>query len=223
MDVIDGKWIAARLGSGRGAKVALADALGVKPDVVSKILGGTRRVQPEEIPKVLAHFGGDGSANLVQRGPHDVQTVDQHLTVAGPDATVVMVPVLDIAASAGPGTYVDYEVQIAQMSLPRDYLRSLTSTSPGQLAIISVKGDSMEPTLRDGDIVLVDGAKTSHSFDGLFVLEIDGTLHVKRLARSGKQGTVRVLSDNQLYPPVEYGAEDVRVIGKVRWRGGPMG
>lgn len=56
MDVIDGKWIAARLGKDRGAKVALADALGVKPDVVSKILSGTRRVQPEEIPKVLAYF-----------------------------------------------------------------------------------------------------------------------------------------------------------------------
>ena len=134
-----------------------------------------------------------------------------------------MVPVYDIAASAGHGTYVDYEMQVAQLSLPRDYLRSLTSTGPDRLAIIRVKGDSMEPTLRDGDIVLVDGAKTSLGFDGLFVVEIDGTLHVKRLARSGKPNVVRVLSDNQLYPPVEYASGDVRVIGKVRWRGGPMG
>lgn len=56
MDVIDGKWIAARLGKSRGAKAALADAMGVGQDVVSKILNGKRRVQPEEIPRVLAYF-----------------------------------------------------------------------------------------------------------------------------------------------------------------------
>lgn len=56
MEVIDGKWIAARLGTGRGSRAALADAMGVKSDVVSKILSGVRRVQPEEIPRVLAFF-----------------------------------------------------------------------------------------------------------------------------------------------------------------------
>lgn len=56
MDVIDGEWIKARLGTGRGSKADLARAMGVRPDVVSKILNGTRRVQPREIPKVVAYF-----------------------------------------------------------------------------------------------------------------------------------------------------------------------
>lgn len=135
----------------------------------------------------------------------------------------VMVPVYDIAASAGPGTYVDYEVQVAQMSLPRDYIKHLTSTPPDQLAIISVKGDSMTPTLNDGDIVLVDGAKTSGSFDGLFVINFDGTLHIKRLARGSRPGTVRILSDNSAYyPPVDALIDDLHIVGRVRWAAGPV-
>ena len=138
-------------------------------------------------------------------------------------ADAVMVPVYDIAASAGPGTYVDYEVQVAQMSLPRNYIKSLTSTPPDQLAIISVKGDSMVPTLNDGDIVLVDGAKTSGSFDGLFVINFDGTLHIKRLARGSKPGTVRILSDNSAYyPPVDANIDDLHIVGRVRWAAGAV-
>lgn len=174
------------------------------------------RDKAEAFAEALAPHGVDRREVMALAG---VPTGLPAVTEAG----VVVVPVYDIAASAGPGTYVDYEMQIAQLSLPRDYLKSLTSTGPDQLAIIRVKGDSMEPTLRDGDIVLVDRAKTSYGFDGLFVIQIDGTLHVKRLARSGRNGVVSVLSDNPLYPSVEYARSDVEIIGKVRWRGGPMG
>lgn len=56
MDVIDGKWIKARLSGKRGAQARLAEHMGISPDQMTKILRGIRRVQPEEIPRVISFF-----------------------------------------------------------------------------------------------------------------------------------------------------------------------
>ena len=59
METIDLRWIAARLTGARGEKARLAEALGVSPDQVAKMLAGVRRVQTGEIPKLLAFFCED--------------------------------------------------------------------------------------------------------------------------------------------------------------------
>lgn len=56
MQIINAEWIKQRLTGRRGEQAELARAIGVTPDVVSKILRGERRVQAHEIPKILAHF-----------------------------------------------------------------------------------------------------------------------------------------------------------------------
>ena len=57
MQVITSKWLQERLGSDRGKRAELADALGIGADKVSKMLSGTRKAQAEEIPTILAFFG----------------------------------------------------------------------------------------------------------------------------------------------------------------------
>ena len=59
MEAIDLRWISSRLTGARGEKARLAEALGVSPDQVAKMLAGVRRVQTGEIPKLLAFFGED--------------------------------------------------------------------------------------------------------------------------------------------------------------------
>jgi hypothetical protein len=56
MDVIDGKWIEARLSGKRGEQARLAEHMGISPHQMTKILRGIRRVQPEEIPRVISFF-----------------------------------------------------------------------------------------------------------------------------------------------------------------------
>jgi phage repressor protein C with HTH and peptisase S24 domain len=73
-----------------------------------------------------------------------------------------------------------------------DYLGKLTRSKPGNLAIISVKGESMALTLHDDDIVMLDTAKTNLDYDGLFVLRFGETLHVKRVTRSPRPAPRRV-------------------------------
>lgn len=130
-----------------------------------------------------------------------------------------LVPVYDVQASAGHGSYVGYETATHSLAFPPEYLAKLTSSSPKNLAIISVKGDSMEPTLLDDDIVLLDGSKTDLGYDGLFVVDFEDKLHVKRIGRGSKRGFVQIISDNPLFPAQEWPINEVRAVGKVLWYG----
>ncbi|MBI6628347.1 LexA family transcriptional regulator [Pontibaca salina] len=134
-------------------------------------------------------------------------------------SNAALVPVYDVAASAGNGTVVEYEAEIYSLAFPPDYLKKLTSSSPTNLAIISVKGDSMDPTLVDDDVVLLDTSKTNLSFDGLFVIRFDDALHVKRVGRSAKPGHVTIISDNTAFRDIEASKGDLNVVGKVLWYG----
>ena len=60
METVDTKWLMARMSGKRGEKARLAEALGIGADQVAKILNGVRRVQPDEIPKLLAFFNEEG-------------------------------------------------------------------------------------------------------------------------------------------------------------------
>ncbi|WP_165775075.1 S24 family peptidase [Mameliella alba] len=131
-----------------------------------------------------------------------------------------LVPVYDVHASAGGGAVNHEEPEVYSLAFPPAYLKRLTSSSPGNLAIISVKGESMEPTLLDDDIVLLDASKTNLSYDGLFVLRFDDALHVKRVGRAPKKGHVTIISDNKdLYPPMLMSSDEIEAVGKVLWYG----
>lgn len=136
-----------------------------------------------------------------------------------PPAGKHLVTVFDIQASAGFGAVIDAEEPVYSLAFPPQYLARLTRSSPQNLAIISVKGDSMEPTLLDDDIVLLDTSKRDLSYDGLFVLRYGDALHVKRVTRNARPDHVTVLSDNRVYPPVDYRLDEIEPVGKVLWYG----
>lgn len=68
--------------------------------------------------------------------------------------------------------------------------------------IITATGDSMEPTLRNGDLVVIDRMDTAITKrEGVFCLLIDNDLYLKRVQRV--PGNLRFISDNRLYDPFE--------------------
>ncbi len=148
----------------------------------------------------------------------DIRRVEYGEAVAADQA---LVSVFDIAASAGNGTFVDeYEAVAYTLSFPAEYLRHITTSRPENLQIISVKGDSMNPTLFNDDVVMLDRSKQSLGYDGIFVLRLDETIHVKRIGRSSNPGVVKVISDNRTeFPEFERPIDSVDVLGKVIWVG----
>src|SRR3546814_9741351 len=92
----------------------------------------------------------------------------------------------------------DWCADVCSSYLPK-WLRGL-GADPRALSIIRVAGDSMAPTLSDGDDILVDGGDAAGRLrDGIYVLRMDDALMVKRIARAPGPGRIAVISDNPHY------------------------
>lgn len=168
---------------------------------------GVPRKLDEEDRRTLARYFG--VAEAVLGGP--VNAADERL---------ISVPVLDVAASAGAGAFADDERVEAAMRFDPVWLRRLNVSSEN-LSVIRVTGDSMSPTLDDGDDILVDRADTTDRLrEGIYVLRLDGVLNVKRLLLDPTRRRVTVKSDNPAYrnwPVLDRGSIDV--VGRVVWAG----
>ena len=130
-----------------------------------------------------------------------------------------LIPKLAVGASAGPGAMDEGEALAGKIGFDEKWLRKM-GLDPAQLSLIRVAGDSMAPTLNDGDDIMVDrAAATTPLRDGIHVIRMDDVLMVKRLAR-GPAGRLSVLSDNPAYPDwADVDGAAVTVIGRVVWAG----
>jgi hypothetical protein len=136
-------------------------------------------------------------------------------------ATVARIRRLSVEASAGPGTMVEGEAALGHYAFDARWLRGVSASQPDELAIVQVAGDSMSPTLTDGDDILVDHSRAALRLrDGIYVLRREDTLMVKRLALNPLAGTVSIVSDNPSYPTwADCPLDSVDVVGRVVWAG----
>lgn len=135
--------------------------------------------------------------------------------------TLVAVSRAAVRASAGAGAVADDERARPQFAFDAGWLRALTATPGERLTMIRVDGDSMSPTLDAGDDILVDHDDPASGLrDGIYVLRVDGALHVKRLAIHPFGGRVTVQSDNPTYPDwPDRAIDELTCIGRVIWVG----
>jgi phage repressor protein C with HTH and peptisase S24 domain len=129
-----------------------------------------------------------------------------------------VVPEYNVLVETGEAVALEEYKHTRTWPLPRDYLEEL-GVSGGPLALIHVRGDSMEPTLRPGDRILVDQGDQNVSQPGIFVLwDGDGRV-VKRIERvyGSEPPKLRLISDNPRHSTYEVPAEIVRVVGRAVW------
>jgi phage repressor protein C with HTH and peptisase S24 domain len=179
---------------------------------------GSPRYLAERDRQRIAAFLGVPESQLGGPAP---QTVPQPVPRgAKRSPAMLVVPQLAVGASAGPGATVDGEAVEAGFGFDPRWLRKLGADTRA-LSIIAVEGDSMAPTLDDGDDILVDGADTAARLrDGIYVLRMDDALMVKRVARLPMPGRISVKSDNPLYPSwPDLPADTVALVGRVVWAG----
>jgi phage repressor protein C with HTH and peptisase S24 domain len=138
-----------------------------------------------------------------------------------PSTHLVAIPRFDIRASAGPGAFLDHETPVAHLGFDERFLQQLSNARASDLSIIRVRGDSMFPTLADGDDIMVDRSLAGTKLqDGIYVLRRDDTLSVKRVAAHPGTRTITISSDNASYPSwPNCDPEDIDVIGRVVWAG----
>src|SRR3546814_4263528 len=108
----------------------------------------------------------------------------------------VLVPQYDLGASAGAGSLDQTERPAGRMAFDEKWLRDM-GANPAVLSMIRVDGDSMSPTLSHGDEIMVDRMDGAARLrDGIYVLRMDDTLMVKRVALGLIKGKFSIRSDN---------------------------
>ncbi len=132
--------------------------------------------------------------------------------------TVHPVEVVEVAAAAGGGAEVYDETVVGRLWFRDDWL-DRHAIDPKQCNVITVRGESMEPTLPHGCSILVDlsHGRRRRRVGRIFVLRTEDGLVVKRAGKDA-EGNWQIESDNEDWEPVPW-ARDTEVIGEVRWMG----
>ncbi|MDG2992001.1 helix-turn-helix domain-containing protein [Candidatus Synechococcus calcipolaris G9] len=134
----------------------------------------------------------------------------------------VLIPRYDLEAAAGTGTFLESEGAIDALSLDLDWLVQELKVNPQEAGLLTVRGDSMEPTLFHGDSLLFTRRLLDPLQEGIYLIRCNALLMVKRLLpKPGK--TLLIASDNSAYPPfsisVQTDPDDFAILGRVVWSG----
>ncbi|WP_206035723.1 S24 family peptidase [Roseomonas sp. HF4] len=197
----------------------LAAVLGVDNSTVSRLLTGKRPLRVHEVPQILAYLesGGGSAAGRSRAAMPDIVQI-------GGDR-YAMIPVYD-AASPVAGDDELPEAPLYRTAFRVDWLRQVSQGEIGDLIVVVIDGDAMEPTLRHGDRVLVDmGSRRPQQKDGIYLLRTAGGLQAKRVAANPLTGLVTVISDNREHYPCfsDLQPDDITVVGRVTWLGRQVG
>ncbi|MBF0454082.1 MAG: helix-turn-helix transcriptional regulator [Magnetococcales bacterium] len=114
--------------------------------------------------------------------------------------------------------------QVDHLAFKAGWIIQDLGLDPEKLALIPVQGDSMTPTLNQGDLLLLDRRERLVRSDGIYVVCQKRHLMPKRLQR-GFDGSVMIKSDNPIYETQtvqEREAARLTIVGRVVWAGHRM-
>ena len=91
------------------------------------------------------------------------------------------------------------------------------------LKMITGWGQSMAPTIKDRDPLLVDVTIREFTGDGIYLFSHDEMLYVKRLQKKGKE-RFKMISDNEHHDPEDIRVDDTHILARVLyvWNGAPV-
>ena len=180
--------------------------------------GVPRRLSESDRRILAAHFGiGE---HLLGGPVHSGRAILPRPGLARAADEYVLIPQYQVRASAGSGALGDSETPTASIAFQAGFVRDLASSPPDALAILTVEGDSMLPTLAHGDQILIDTQDKGRLRDGIYVLRVDDALLVKRLSPNPATRRITIRSDNDAYPSwPDCDPAAIHIIGRVVWVG----
>lgn len=138
------------------------------------------------------------------------------------DMGMALIPHLELGYSMGGGSIFNDYRHLGFMPFQRDWLKSIMRGGFADLFVARGSGDSMMPTLLDGDLVLIDTAqKRIDQQDRIWALSY-GDLGVIKRVRRLPGGNYRIMSDNPSVSSIEATDDEMYVVGRVIWAGRVM-
>lgn len=201
----------------------LSQLSGVTQATIHRITTGEsrdpRRSNIEKLAHVMGHTA-DEAYYLAEKPDGVYEEVSEY---AASHVFVDIPYYRDTELSAGHGAVVHSEDLTGSLSFRRDWLRGL-GLNEADLCVVKCAGESMEPNVRDGDIVLINQQDKTIRDGCVYALNYAGDARLKRLTRRF-DGSLIIKSDNhapefsdELVTPEL--SDSLIVIGKAVWRGG---
>lgn len=197
----------------------LARRIGVKQPTISDLINGRSR-SSVHLHAIARELGTTPEYLLGETDDPSPRLSDKRIPWRGAepdpqrDGDLVEIDQIDLRYGLG-ATYVDGPVESEKRVFSRSWLRNFTSSSPEHLFWTVGDGDSMEPTIRSGEVVLIDRSQMAiRSTDAIWAFSIGDLGSIKRL-RPRRDGMVQILSDNPSVDPDDAPADDINIIGRV--------
>jgi len=131
------------------------------------------------------------------------------------DLDFTKIPKVDAVLSAGGGSLQVSERVDHYLSFPSIWLRSKGSIAA--MVTMDVTGDSMEPDIKDGDIVLLDQSQIDIYNSKIYALRLDDALFIKKIEIHPDQ--LVLCSTNRAYSPIyiDKSMDNITILGRVIW------
>ena len=205
-----------------GSTSRLARSSGVSESVVRKWRDGQSEPTLSNLV-ALANAGGK-SIEWLATGkdslPNPINVNKGHDMTSEEWSEFACIPLYNVEVSAGHGIELQDEETVCSIAFRQDWLRS-KGFQKEHLATISARGDSMEPTILNGNLLLINCLKKEVTADSIYVIRSDGRLYVKRLQKMCS-GEIYINSDNPAYKTEVITVDklnDLEIIGRVVWVG----
>jgi phage repressor protein C with HTH and peptisase S24 domain len=220
--------VANERGLAKLSQVKFAEILEVPPSRISHIEAATTRIQPE-LAKVIEEktgvrqawlLTGEGPKRLGGGPPLEPKEKNSYtVSVKSGQFSFSLVKKVKPLLSAGTGDLVDEEEAEEIYSFRREWLFRKGVVQAMRLAQVS--GDSMHPTLKDGDFVLFDTSRFCPLDGKIMVVGIENLLYIKRV-RVSPDGIFLVSDNKAVYEPWRVNPENTRYLGLVIWHCGDV-
>lgn len=193
----------------------LAEELEVSKSLIVAIENGDRNISLKLLKKIQEKFNVDLYST-------------SSATPINANNNIVALPIHNISAAAGAGTWLTDEPARDVMYFDKRFLKQILKRDNfNTIHIIYAKGDSMDSgwnqpdDIKDGDLLMVDTSQTTGNNQIFVILVNNQELRVKRLAK--KADILYITSNNSSYKPEIYTPDDseveIKVVGKVVWNG----
>lgn len=185
------RWVKGEADPSRMNLIKIADASGVNLEWLALGIGDMDETKPLAVK-------------------HDI-----NLQASNDETFIEIEDCREVRLSAGGGAFNNGYEEITTTKVERAWLQSRRLKAK-DCAMFLVSGESMYPTLKDGEEIIVDRSKRELTEGKIFVLNHNGSMLVKKVQFT--YGGVELISDNPSYRPLKLDTEEANslvVIGQV--------